>query len=128
MKRLKNRYRLVILNDKSFEEKTSFSLTIFNVLAIFSTFILLAFGLIYLAIAYTPLREYIPGYADVEDREKVRILAKKYDSLETAYQANTRYVENIRKILTGNVDQPDRSSEPDPTGNPTMPDSQELFA
>lgn len=102
VKRLRNKYRLVILNDETFEEKVSLKLSRLNVfLVVTIASIILVGGTIFL-IAFTPLREYIPGYASTELRRKAVELNWKTDSLEYQLALNERYFENIRNIINGN--------------------------
>ena len=64
--KLKNKYRLVVMNDDTFEEKLSFRLSRLNVFVVIgSVSILLVFATTYI-IAFTPLREYIPGYTNLK--------------------------------------------------------------
>lgn len=89
------------MNDDTLEEKLSFSLTRFNVFIFFGTFgILLVIATIYL-IAFTPLREYIPGYADFNTRQVLRELMIRTDSLERDLIRKDLYIQNIRNIVEG---------------------------
>ncbi len=100
-KKLKNKYRLVILNDASFEERFSFRLSPLNLfLLAFSAAILLVL-LVTIIIAYTPLRESIPGYTDVSLREDLTKMVLKSDSLERELIQNKTYLDNISAILRG---------------------------
>lgn len=99
---LKN--RLVILNEDTFEEIFSFKLNLMNVfisvtvgaflLIIFTTYI----------IAFTPLREFIPGYSSSKLKKDATELALKSDSLTTALKQNDAYLKAIKKVLTGELD------------------------
>ncbi|MEO6904623.1 MAG: M23 family metallopeptidase, partial [Bacteroidia bacterium] len=101
--RLRHRYRLVIMNDDSFEETFSTQLTPMGVfILIGSTFILMA-TLVISLIAFTPLREYIPGYADVNMRRDLVRIAFKSDSLEKILILRTSYLQNINDVLKGNI-------------------------
>jgi murein DD-endopeptidase MepM/ murein hydrolase activator NlpD len=102
--RLKNKYRLVIMNDDTFEEKVSLKLSPMNVFVFAGTIILtLVTGMIYL-IAFTPLREYVPGYAaDINNQGSMITMNIKADSLEKAMKAKDDYIKNIRNVLNGNV-------------------------
>ncbi len=101
LKKLHHKYRLVILNDYTMEEKLRFKLTRFNVFIFAGTAtILLIVGTIYL-IAFTPLREYIPGYADFNTREVLRELSLRTDSLERDLRQKDLYILNIRNIVEG---------------------------
>jgi murein DD-endopeptidase MepM/ murein hydrolase activator NlpD len=101
--KLLSKYRLVILNDNTFEEKISFNLSRLNVfvLAGFSIIALIALTTVF--IAFTPLREYIPGYSSTALKKKAYLLTHKTDSLTVALQINKKQLNSIRKVLTGNV-------------------------
>lgn len=99
--KLHDKYRLVLMNDDTFEEKISFSLTRFNVFILFGTLVIfLVFATTYL-IAFTPLREYIPGYADFNTRKVLRELNLKADSLQRELRSKDLYINNIRNIIEG---------------------------
>ena len=99
--KLRNKYRMVILNDETYEEKFSFRLSRLNVfITIGFTAILLIVITIFL-IAFTPLREYIPGYTDVTLSRRVNDLLRKTDSLENVTRQKAAYVENIKRIIEG---------------------------
>lgn len=101
VKRLRNKYRLVILNDESFEEKISLKLSRLNVfLVVTIAAILLVGGTIFL-IAFTPLREYIPGYASTDLRRRTVELVSKTDSIERQMAYNQAYFDNLKNILNG---------------------------
>ena len=95
------KYRIIFLNEETFEERFAMRLTRFNVfIALFSTAIVLVF-LTALLIAYTPLREYIPGYTSPNLYKQVISLNKLTDSLYAATQFNDEYIKSIKKVLTG---------------------------
>ncbi|MCF1420907.1 MULTISPECIES: M23 family metallopeptidase [Mangrovimonas] len=102
-KKLLHKYRLVILNEDTFEERLSFRLNRLNVFVLMSlTSIFLVLGTIFL-IAFTPLREYIPGYSSTALKEKAVELNYKTDSLQRLMAINEKYFESIRKVLHGEV-------------------------
>ena len=103
-KKLLSRYRLVILNEETFEEQLYFRLTRLNVIII-STFVftLLFSGTIAL-VSYTPIKEYIPGYASTKMRKQAAENAFRLDSLLSAYRQSNLQLRAIRKVLTGEVD------------------------
>lgn len=101
LKKLRNKYRLVIINDDTFEEKVSVTLSRLNVfVSLGFTFIILIVGTT-LLISFTPLREYIPGYASTDMRRNTLKLAAKTDSLELELVKNQAYLQNINNILNG---------------------------
>ncbi|MGB5942546.1 MAG: M23 family metallopeptidase [Leeuwenhoekiella sp.] len=102
-RKLLHKYRLVVLNDDTFEERVSFRLTRLNVFIIagFSAIILIAFTTI--LIAYTPLREYIPGYSSASLNKQATALMFETDSLKQKIAINEQYYASIKKVLTGDV-------------------------
>ncbi|MCX6230261.1 MAG: M23 family metallopeptidase [Bacteroidetes bacterium] len=103
LKKLKNKYRLVVMNDDTFEEKLSFRLSRLNVfIAIGSVSILLIFATTYI-IAFTPLREYIPGYTNMKLSKESYINALKVDSLKQEVKSREVYLNNIKMIMEGKV-------------------------
>jgi len=102
-KKLLHKYRLVILNEDTFEERFAIKLTRLNVFILTS---LSAISLVFftiLLIAFTPLREYIPGYSSAKLKKQATILNYKTDSLVNELELNKRYYASIRKVLTGDV-------------------------
>src|SRR5690349_4402249 len=103
-KKLRNKYRLVVMNDQTLEERSSFRLSPMNVFVSAGIIlILLITGTIYL-IAFTGLREYIPGYADPGMKRKVFQLNQKADSLQYVLEARELYINNFKGIMDGKVE------------------------
>lgn len=103
-KRFRHKYRLVIMQDDTFEERLSFRLSRLNVFTVVSFIaILLISATIYL-VAYTPLKQYIPGYSNVEIREELYNQVKRTDSLEHVITSREIYLESLRSILQGDTD------------------------
>jgi len=101
--KLIDKYRLVVLNEDTFEEKLSFKLNRLNVFIFGSVFsILLIVGTIFL-IAFTPLKEYIPGYSSTKLKKEATQLVYKTDSLEQVLKVNNQYLQNVRELLTGKI-------------------------
>ncbi|MBO9582978.1 MAG: peptidase [Flavobacterium sp.] len=103
-KKLFIKNRLVILNEDTFEEIFSFRLTLMNVFVTFTLggiFLILVTTFI---IAFTPLREFIPGYSSTELKRNATKLAIKSDSLETALKQNDAYIKGIQKVLRGELE------------------------
>jgi len=101
--KLLNKYRLVILNDNTFEEKISFNLTRLNVFVTSGFSIIALIALTTVLIAFTPLRVYIPGYSSTALKREAHQLTNKADSLQVALQINKKQLNSIRKVLTGNL-------------------------
>jgi murein DD-endopeptidase MepM/ murein hydrolase activator NlpD len=103
-KKLFTKNRLVILNEDSFDEVFSLRLTLMNVFVVATVGAVVLILVTTYVIAFTPLREYIPGYASTKLKREATELALKSDSLTTALQKNDAYLASIKKILTGNLD------------------------
>lgn len=102
-RKLLHKYRLVILNEETFEERFSFKLNRLNVFVfstLFALFLILATTFI---IAFTPLREYIPGYSSTTLKKRATELAYQTDSLQKILDVNQQYLGSIKKVLTGDV-------------------------
>lgn len=103
LKRLQNRYRLVVMNDDTYEEVVTFKLSRLSVYIALSTIFVLVTGLTVALIIFTPLRMYIPGYGDVNITRELRELKMRTDSLEQAMQYKDRYLNNVKNVLQGDV-------------------------
>lgn len=99
--KLKNKYRLSIYNDDTFEEVWFLRLSRLNVFSILGTSILLFTIAIIVLIAFTPLREFIPGYPDGNMRRNIITNVYKLDSLEHELEIRDRYFESINTIIRG---------------------------
>lgn len=102
-KRLRNTYRLVLLNDDSFEEMLTLRLSRLSVYIGLSTIFVLLVGLTIALIAFSPLKYYIPGYGTKESRTALQLLKIRTDSLEQAIRYKEQYIEGVKKILSGNA-------------------------
>lgn len=102
-RKLLHKYRLVILNESTFEEKISFKLSRLNVFVTGSLAVIGLIGLTTLLIAFTPLREYIPGYSSTALKRQATELTYKTDSLVGVLDYTNRYLNNIRSVLRGDV-------------------------
>lgn len=96
--------RLVIVNEDTFAELFSLRLTLMNVFVVASSAAILIVTCTTFLIAFTPLREFIPGYASTKLKKDATQLALKSDSLSVALQKNETYIASIKQILTGNLD------------------------
>lgn len=102
-KKLLHKYRLVVLNEDTFEERFAIKLTRLNVFVIASiSTILLIAGTIFL-IAFTSLKEFIPGYSSTALKKKATELNYKTDSLQQVINLNEQYYASIKRVLTGDV-------------------------
>lgn len=102
-KKLLHKYRLVILNEDTFEERLAFKLTRLNVFVLFGILSMALIALTILLIAFTPLREYIPGYSSTALKKQAVELNFKTDSLQQIITYNDQYYASIKKVLKGEV-------------------------
>lgn len=103
-KKLFTKNRLVILNEDTFEELFSLRLNLMNVFVAITSISIVMIALTTYIIAFTPLREYIPGYASTQLKREATENAIKSDSLQKIIDENTIYLASIKKVLTGNLD------------------------
>lgn len=103
IKKLTDKYRLIIINADSFEEKVSFRLSRLRVFVVVGmTLFFLIVGTIFL-IAFTSLREYIPGYDSTDLKRKATQLVYDVDSLGQQIHKNDLYIQSIKKALIGEI-------------------------
>ena len=115
--KLKNKYRLVVLNDDTFEEKISLRLSQLNVFVIVGLSSLILIILVILLIAFTPLREFIPGYANIIVRKKGIENTLKLDSLSLTLAQKELYLDNLKHIIQGEPIQFDETTVVDTSMN-----------
>jgi hypothetical protein len=102
-KRLRNTYRLVLMNDDTFEEMLTIRLSRLSVYIGLSTTFVVLVGLTIALIAFSPLKYYIPGYGTKESRTALQLLKIRSDSLEQAIRYKEQYMEGVKKVLSGNA-------------------------
>ena len=103
LKRLRNRYRLVVMNDDTYEEVVTFKLSRLSVYVALSTIFVVLVGLTVALIVFTPLKYYIPGYDDLRVGSEYRDMKYRVDSLEKQVLYQAGYIENIKKVLKGDA-------------------------
>lgn len=122
---LKNRFRFVVLNDETFEEKFSLTLTRMNVWIFASTVAVVLIMLTASAIIYTPLKYFIPGFGDYNYRSQIVSLTFQADSLEHSMQERALWLDNINKVMNG---VPDTSGHQPPTKRANTTDTSRSIA
>ena len=115
-RKLLHKYRLVILNESTYEEKISFKLNRLNVFVTGSVFAFVLIVITTLIIAFTPLREYIPGYPSDQLKREANKLSGQVDAFSQELSQNSLYVSHISKVLKGEVHWDD-------VANDTIPES-----
>ena len=101
LKRLRNRYRLVVMNDDTYEEVVTFKLSRLSVYIGLSTIFVVLIGLTVALIVFTPLKYYIPGYDDPKMGRQYRQMKYTVDSLNRQIDHHSKYIDNIKKVLNG---------------------------
>ena len=99
--RLKNKYRLVFMNDETLEERFTFRLSRLNVFIALGTMTIILIFLTSILIAFTPLREYIPGYTNVGIQKRLYELQIKTDSIERDLSKKDLFIKNLKDIING---------------------------
>ncbi|MBM3403799.1 MAG: M23 family metallopeptidase [Bacteroidetes bacterium] len=101
LNKLLDKYRLVIMDDNTLEERISFKLTKLNVFVVLGTITILLIFLTSYIIAFTPLREYIPGYTNVELQKQLYNMQLKTDSIEKDLRQKELYILNFQRLFSG---------------------------
>jgi len=101
LKRLRNRYRLVVMNDDTYEEVVTFKLSRLSVYVMLCSIFVLLVGLTVALMVFTDLKYYLPGNDEVKIGREYRQLKYRTDSLEKQVVLNAKYIDNIKKVLSG---------------------------
>ena len=99
--RLKYKYKLSVINETSYEEVFNFRLSQLHVLTALSVLAVILVVLTILLIAFTDLREFIPGYPDGNMRQMIAQNALRVDPLENELLKRDRFFKSIRLVLNG---------------------------
>jgi len=103
-KRVRFKYKLSFFNESMLEEVWSFRLSQLSVFIYIFLFAAILIAVTSVLIILTPIRNYLPGYLDMEVRNAILQNALRADSLEEKLHSQSRYLENLTDILTGNID------------------------
>jgi murein DD-endopeptidase MepM/ murein hydrolase activator NlpD len=101
IKKLKDKYRLIIYNDNTFEEVGYIRLSAFNLAWVFGMLAFVLIAVVFFLIAFTGVRELIPGYPDSNMRRTILVNAMKVDSLEKQLQLRDRYLQDLSAVIRG---------------------------
>ncbi len=101
--KLKDTYRLVVMNNETFEEVGSYKLSLLNVYIMLCSIVLLVALVVISIIIFTPIKRYIPGYGDISQHKELSELYDKYVSLEEELQAQYTYTQSVKKMLVGDT-------------------------
>lgn len=100
LQRLQNRYRLVVMNDDTYEEVVTLRLTRLSVYIVLCTTFVVLVGFTVALIVFTPLKYYIPGFGSRTDRQQYMALKIRADSIESSLNDKQAYLESIRTALS----------------------------
>lgn len=103
-KRIRFKYKLSFINENTLEEVWSFRL---SQLSVFISLGVFAFSLVAFTafiIIMTPIRNYLPGYLDVEVRKEIVQNALRADSLERMIEIQNLYLKNVTGIISGTIE------------------------
>ena len=105
LKRLRNRYLLIVMNEDTYEEVVKFRLSRLTVYIVLSTVFVLLTILTVALIVFTPIKYYLPGvgYGDARQAKEFRELKIRTDSMEHAMKFKQQYLDNLKKVLEGKV-------------------------
>jgi murein DD-endopeptidase MepM/ murein hydrolase activator NlpD len=113
---LRSKYRLVILNDDSFAEKFSLRLSPLGLIILLGSITIVMTAFVISLVAFTPFREYIPGYGNVDDRKDIILLSTKADSLENILESRDWYINNLLNVFSGKTEGKTLKPAKDSTG------------
>ncbi|WP_075342958.1 M23 family metallopeptidase [Tenacibaculum agarivorans] len=125
--KLTDKYRLVVLNEDTFQERFSLKLSRLNVFVFGGIFSILLITLTVFLIAFTSLKEYIPGYSSTALKKKATRMTYEVDSLKTKLMVLEQFTKAIRPVLTGEV-KPDAIDSIRSEANNTVIDYKKLSA
>lgn len=98
--KLQNTYRLVVMNDESFEEVGSYKLSLLNLYIAISAAIVLVVILVSTLIFFTPIKRFVPGYGDASSGDLLEI-NKTIANLEKQLKEQKNYTDSFRRMITG---------------------------
>lgn len=102
--KLTDKYRLVVLNENTFEERFSLKLSRLRVFVLGGVFSIVLVAVTCVIIAFTPIKEYIPGYSSSSLKIKATKLNLEADSLKKKLAVLENYTKAIQPILTGEIE------------------------
>lgn len=99
----KDEYQLVVRDVKSYREVGSYNLTPLNLYVAISTLLFLVAIAVFLLIAYTPLRTYIPGYGDIVQRQELNEMEDLIDEMGAQMERQSITIETMKRNIHGEV-------------------------
>ena len=102
-KNFKFKYKLTITNEDTLEEIVGIHVSKLNGVSVLLSAVTVIFLITAVIIAFTPLKNYLPGYMNKEVREQVVTNALRADSLQWLMERQRMYIMNIQDIVSGSV-------------------------
>ena len=102
--KLRDKYRLIIVSDNTFEERISLKLTRLNVIAVIASSVILLSAIIVALIVYTPAKEMIPGYSDANAKREARQAFETSQQMEADLSIRENYINEVIKVLKGEIE------------------------
>ena len=102
--RVRFKYKLSFINENTLEEVWSFRLSLFSAFVTLTVYAISLITITALIIIMTPIRNYLPGYLDVEVRKEIMENALRADSLERMIQIQDLYLRNVTQIMSGEIE------------------------
>lgn len=124
---LLNRYRMVVINETTFEEKFFLRISQFNIIILLSLIITSIVVGSFFLVAYTPLKEFIPGYTSSALRKEAIRTSFLLDSLSTEFQKKDQFIQSIKTALTGEIDIASSSLSEPPGQTPLRLNSENIL-
>ena len=102
-KNFKFKYKITIINENTLEEVAGLRVSKLNGVSVLLVVLTILFAIAAVIIAFTPLRNYLPGYMNTDTRRQIVESALKLDSLQVLADRQNLYIMNIQDIFSGNV-------------------------
>lgn len=102
-KNIRFKYKLTIINENTLEEVLGIHVSKLNGFSVILSVLLLILLIASLIIAFTPLRNYLPGYMNSEVRNQIVTNALRVDSLQELAEKQNLYIMNIQDVLGGKI-------------------------
>ena len=102
-KNFKFKYKITIINENTLEEVAGLRVSKLNGVSVLLAVLTILFAIAAVIIAFTPLRNYLPGYMNTDTRQQIVENALRLDSLRLMAERQNLYIMNIQDIFSGNV-------------------------
>ena len=100
---IKFKYKLTIINENTLEEVVGIRVSKLNGISVLLSVLTVLFLFAAVIIAFTPLRNYLPGYMNSEVRAQVVENVLRVDSLQQLVERQNMYIMNIQDIFSGKI-------------------------